>query len=268
MHLSHTNNGEQRLTMTSINSSIKVSFKLPKALLVGLFIMGSAMSAAHSELVIQEKDPGASIINQFAALKSADAQSVQLHQLITDLNQRLDSNPNDSLAWEILAQIYYNNGYHDYAVYAASEAIDLGQNTAKLKKILLNSSAIVSQSQLQSDYLTDEVDGEFLKQYQYALSKIYGEIYGFNYDESLPKPPAPVVKSRNNKTTSKSKAQRRASVKKQATPAKKATPPKRKAAVKQPPRPVPKAKPVNKPAKPPSSRNSNAKSTDPFSILR
>ena len=124
--------------MTSIQRSINVSFKLPKALLAGLFIMGSAMSAAHSELVIQEKDPGSSIVNQFATLKNADAKSPQLHQLIANLNQRLAVNPNDSLAWEVLAQIYYNNGYHDYAVYAASEAMDRGQSTAELKNILLN----------------------------------------------------------------------------------------------------------------------------------
>lgn len=262
MCLLHTNNGEHRLTMTSIKSSIKASFKLPKALLAGLFIMGSVMSTAHSELVIQEKDPDSSIINQFAALKNADTQSPQLQQLIVELNQRLASNPKDSLAWEILAQIYSDHGYHAYAVYAASEAIDLGQSTSKLKKILLNSSAIVSQSQLRSDYLTDEVDAAFLKEYQYALSKIYGDIYGFNYDESLPKPPAPVVKPRSAKTKSKSKAQRRTFVKKQTTPTR------RKAVAKQPPRPAPKAKPVRQPTKPSSPRNNNGKSTDPFSILR
>ncbi|MGP5174504.1 hypothetical protein [Psychrobacter immobilis] len=258
MYLSHTNNGEHRLTMTSIRSNIRVSFTLSKAFLAGLFIMGSAMTTAHSELVIQEKDPGSSIINQFSALKNADAKSPQLHQLVTDLNQRVSRNPNDSLAWEILAQIYSNNGYHAYAVYAASEAIDLGQSTAKLKKILLNSSAIVSQSQLQSDYLTDEVDAAFLKEYQYALSKIYGDIYGFNYDESLPKPPAPFVKPRSGRSGTKSKPQPQVSVKKASKPIKK------KPAVKKPPRP-PKVKPVTKPS---PTKKSNAKSTDPFSILR
>ena len=258
MYLSHTNNGEHRLTMTSIRSNIRVSFTLSKAFLAGLFIMGSAMTTAHSELVIQEKDPGSSIINQFSALKNADAKSPQLHQLITDLNQRVSRNPNDSLAWEILAQIYSNNGYHAYAVYAASEAIDLGQSTAKLKKILLNSSAIVSQSQLQSDYLTDEVDAAFLKEYQYALSKIYGDIYGFNYDESLPKPPAPFVKPRSGRSGTKSKPQPQVSVKKASKPIKK------KPAVKKPPRP-PKVKPVTKPS---PTKKSNAESTDPFSILR
>lgn len=257
MYLSHTNNGEHRLTMTSIRSNIRVSFTLSKAFLAGLFIMGSAMTTAHSELVIQEKDPGSSIINQFSALKNADAKSPQLHQLVTDLNQRVSRNPNDSLAWEILAQIYSNNGYHAYAVYAASEAIDLGQSTAKLKKILLNSSAIVSQSQLQSDYLTDEVDAAFLKEYQYALSKIYGDIYGFNYDESLPKPPAPFVKPRSGRSGTKSKPQPQVSVKKASKPMKKP-------AVKKPPRP-PKVKPVTKPS---PTKKSNAKSTDPFSILR
>ena len=257
MYLSHTNNGEHRLTMTSIRSNIRVSFTLSKAFLAGLFIMGSAMTTAHSELVIQEKDPGSSIINQFSALKNADEKSPQLHQLVADLNQRVSRNPNDSLAWEILAQIYSNNGYHAYAVYAASEAIDLGQGTAKLKKILLNSSAIVSQSQLQSDYLTDEVDAAFLKEYQYALSKIYGDIYGFNYDESLPKPPAPFVKPRSGRSGTKSKPQPQVSVKKASKPMKKP-------AVKKPPRP-PKVKPVTKPS---PTKKSNAKSTDPFSILR
>ena len=140
---------------------------------------------------------------------------------------------------------------------AASEAIDLGQSTAKLKKILLNSSAIVSQSQLQSDYLTDEVDAAFLKEYQYALSKIYGDIYVFNYDESLPKPPAPVVKPRSGKSGTKSKPQPQVSVKKASKSMKKP-------AVKKPPRP-PKVKPVTKPS---PTKKSNAKSTDPFSILR
>lgn len=262
MHLFHTNNHEQRLTMTSINNhirnNIKSRFKLPKAFLAGVLVMTAAMSAAHSELVIQEKDPGSSVINQFAALKDADAKSPQLHQLIADLNQRLARNPKDSLAWEILAQIYYNNNYHAYAVYAASEAIDLGQSSAKLKKILLNSSAIVAQSQLQSDYLTDEVDNEFIKEYQHALSKVYGEIYGFNYDESLPKPPPPVVKPNRPK---KQKAQRAAAVKKPATTTK------RKKPKTQPPRPQ-KVKPAPKPTKPSPTQKSNATSTDPFSILR
>ena len=262
MYLSHTNNGEHRLTMTSIRSNIRVSFTLSKAFLAGLFIMGSAMTTAHSELVIQEKDPGSSIINQFSALKNADAKSPQLHQLVADLNQRVSRNPNDSLAWEILAQIYSNNGYHAYAVYAASEAIDSGQSTATLKSILINSSALVSQSQLQSDYLTDDMDTAFLTEYQHALSKIYGEVYGFNYDESLPKPPAPVVKARSTRSKNVSNAKRRAAVKRQAALVK------RKAAVKQKSRPVPKAKPVQRPAKPSSPRSSNTKSTDPFSILR
>lgn len=244
--------------MISIKSNINVNFKLSKAIMAGVFIIGSAMSTAHGELVIQEKDPSASIINQFDALKKSDAKSPQLQQFVTELTQRLARNPSDSLAWEILAQIYYDNGYQEYAVYAASEAMDLGQSTAKLKKILLNSSAALSQSQLQSGYLTDEVDAAFLKEYQYALSKVYGDLYGFNYDESLPKPP--VVRPRATRAISKSKAQPRVAVRKQVTPTKKA--------VKQPPRQTPKAKPINKPAKPSSPRTSNAKSTDPFSILR
>ena len=235
---------------------------LPRAFLAGLLVMGTAMGSAHSELVIQEKDPESSIINQYAVLKTADATSPQLHQLIADLNQRLSHDPNDSLSWEILAQIYHDNGYHDYAVYAASEAIDLGQSTAKLKRILLNSSAIVSQNQLQSGYLTDEVDTKFLKEYQYTLSKIYGEVYGFNYDESLPKPPAPVVKARAVKQKSRSKTKRRTATKRKAAPVKK------RAAVKQKPRPKPKARPIKRSAKPSPPKSRNPKSTDPFSILR
>ncbi|MEN6670381.1 hypothetical protein AAJP47_08400 [Psychrobacter sp. B38] len=245
--------------MITIKNKIKVSFKLSKTIMASVFIIGTAMGTAHSELVIQEKDPSASIVNQFTALKNANAKSPQLNQFIAELNNRLSLNPNDALAWEILAQIYYDNGYHAYAVYAASEAIDQGQRTDKLKKILLKSSAIVSQSQLQSGYLTDEVDAAFLKEYQYALSKIYGDMYGFNYDESLPKPPAPVVKPRR---ASQSKTRYRSSVKKQASATK------RKAAVKRPPRQVPRAKPVNKPVKPSSPRNNNANTADPFSILR
>lgn len=262
MHTSHINNSEHRFTMISIKNAIKVTNKIPKTILTGLLIMGSVMGTAHSELSIQEQDPGSSVINQYAALKNADAKSPQLHQLIADLNQRLTRNPKDSLAWELLAQIYANNGYHAYAVYAASEAIDSGQSTATLKSILINSSALVSQSQLQSDYLTDDMDTAFLTEYQHALSKIYGEVYGFNYDESLPKPPAPVVKARSTRSKNVSNAKRRAAVKRQAALVK------RKAAVKQKSRPVPKAKPVQRPAKPSSPRSSNTKSTDPFSILR
>ncbi|WP_352258537.1 hypothetical protein [Psychrobacter sp. TB55-MNA-CIBAN-0194] len=233
--------------MTSIQRSINVSFKLPKALLAGLFIMGSAMSAAHSELVIQEKDPGSSIVNQFATLKNADAKSPQLHQLIANLNQRLAVNPNDSLAWEVLAQIYYNNGYHDYAVYAASEVIDQGKSTAELKNILLNSSLIIAQKQLQSGYLNN-VDAAFKKEYQHALSKIAGDVYGFNYDESLPKPPKVVRRSVPKKTSS---------TKKSAAPVKKKT-------VVKPKRTY--VKPVIQ--KPTPTRSNTPVSTDPFDILR
>ncbi len=239
----------------TIKSNIKVSIKL-KAILAGLIIMGSVMETAHSELVIQEKDPGSSIINQYAKLKNADARSPQLHRLVSDLNQRLSANPDDSLAWEILAQIYYSNGYHADAVYAASESIELGHSTSKLKNILLNSSAIVSKKQLQSDYLTDEVDADFLKEYQYSLSKIYGDIYGFNYDESLPKPPAPVIKPRAVKNKTKARNKRRTSVKKKAAPAK------RKVAVKQ--RRAP-AIPIKKRSTP---KNNTPVSTDPFKNVR
>lgn len=249
--------------MISIKSNIKVSFKLSKAIMMGAFIIGSAMSTAHSELVIQEKDPSAntsnSATNQFTALKNADLRSLQLHQFVAELNQKLTRDPKDALAWEQLAQIYYDHGYHSYAVYAASEAIELGQINSKIKKILLNSSAFVSQKQLQSGYLTNEADPAFLKEYQYALSKIYGDIYGFNYDESLPQP---VIKPRR----AKPKASYRPPVKRQAQPSKSTTT-KRQTAAKPSPRPVPRAKPVQKPA-PSSPKNSNSKSADPFSILR
>lgn len=246
--------------MNRIKKNIKNIIKPSTVMLTGLITMGAAMNTAHSELSIQEKDPQSSIVNQYAALKNADAKSPKLHALITDLNQRLALNPKDSLAWEILAQIYYNNGYYAYAVYAASEAVDLGQSTPKLKKILLNSSAIVSESQLEAEYLTDDVDAEFLKDYQYALSKIYGEVYGFNYDESLPKPPAPTVRPRTAKAKSKASSQRRAPIKKKVRSA----PVKKKSVVK----PRPKPAPVKKPSKPSTPKNNTPKSTDPFSILR
>lgn len=239
--------------------------KATKATAAGLLIMFSAIGSAHSELSIQEKAPEASVINRYAALKNADARSTQLHQLIAELNQRVSSNPNDALAWELLAQIYYNNRYHAYAVYAASEAIDRGYSTTKLNKILLNSSAIISQSQLQADYLTEDVDAEFLKEYQHALSRIYGEIYGFNYDESLPKPPAPVVRPKAAKAKSSIKAHRSAPAKKKAQTASKT-----KVVVQQKSRPAPKATPVKKSASPAPAKSSGLSTadTDPFKILR
>lgn len=57
MYLSHTNNGEHRLTMTSIRSNIRVSFTLSKAFLAGLFIMGSAMTTAIVSLSYKKKTP-------------------------------------------------------------------------------------------------------------------------------------------------------------------------------------------------------------------
>ncbi len=250
--------------MTSIKKYISDSIKRSRTILVALLMTGLAVSTAHSELVIQEKDADSSIINQYATLKNTDVKSLPLHELIKDLNQRLSLNPNDSLAWEILSEIYYNHGYHAYALYAASEAISSGHSTENLKRILLNSSAIVSKSQLQSDYLTEDLEADFLEDYQYALSKIYGEVYGFNYDESLPKPVAPVVKPRAAKAKSKTRAQTRPSVQKKTQ----AAPSKRKVIVKPNIRPVPKSKPVKQPVKQSSPKSSNAKSTDPFSILR
>jgi hypothetical protein len=246
-------------------STIKSNVKPIKAFLIGLVISGSAIGTANSELFIQEKPPVSSIITQYAQLKNANASSAQLQQFIIELNQRVTSNPNDSLAWQVLAQIYYSNGYHAYAVYAASEAIDLGQSTATLKKILLNSSAIVSESQLQADYLTDVMDTEFLKQYQYALSKIYGEVYGFNYDESLPKPPAPVVKPRIAKANKISSPKRRPS--KLTTKKVKSTATRKQTTLSKPKKvskPIAVKRPINKP----TAKNRGSSSTDPFSILR
>lgn len=233
--------------------------RFSQTVLLGLLTVGLTMGTAHSELSIQEKEPQSSMVNRYVALKNADAKSTELHQLIADLNQRVSINPSDGLAWELLAQIYYNNGYYAYAVYAASEAIDLGYKTDKTQKILLNSSAKVSENQLKADYLTEEVDADFIQEYQRALSKIYGEVHGFNYDESLPKPPAPVVRSRAAKSNTTSRAPRRAPVKKNT----RATPVKRKVV----PKPVPKAAPVRKPRQS-SPRNNSSKPSDPFSILR
>lgn len=235
-------------------------FKISKAAFAGLIIMCSAMGTAHGELSIQEKEPEASIINRYATLKNADASSSQLHKLIAELNQKVSRDPNDSLAWELLAQIYYNNGYHAYAVYAASEATEQGYSTPKLKKILLNSSAIISKSQLQADYLTDDVDEAFLKEYQFALSRIYGQVYDFNYDESLPKPAAPILKPKA-RVSSKPSRSVPANKKVSATP-------KKRAVVQPKSRPVPTATPVKKPASPSPAKNSRSTTTDPFKILR
>ncbi len=233
--------------------------KLNRALLIGLATIVT-IGSAHGELSIQEKDPQDSIINQYDKLKNADARSTDVHQLIAQLNQRVSVDPSDALAWELLAQIYYNNGYHAYAVYAASEAIESGNNSAKIKKILLNSSAIVSKSQLEADYLSGETDEAFLAEYQLALSKIYGEVHGFNYDESLPKPPVVRAKARTVARTSK-----RAATVKRATALKvtKAATPKKRAVAKPKPAPIKKSTPKAAP-KPKSSSSSN----DPFSILR
>ncbi|WP_435950801.1 hypothetical protein [Psychrobacter sp. DM8] len=245
--------------------TITAGAKYYKAVVTSIAIMGSAISVAHSETLGQQLDPQLNVINQYERLKNTDARSAELHQLVATLNQRLDSNPSDSLAWELLAQIYYNNGYYAYAVYAASEAIDQGYRSDKLQKILLNSSAIVSQNQLQQDYLTDELDDRFLNEYQSALSRIYGSVYGFNYDESLPKPPAPVVKPKAVKA--KVKVPRRATKKKAQIVSKKKAAPKKKTVVKTKPRVVPKKAPVKKIVKP-APKKSNPRSTDPFSILR
>lgn len=236
------------------------TIRLSKALLIGFATTIITIGTAHSELSIQEKDPQGSIVNQYDSLKNVDSKSSDLHQLITQLNQRVSVNPNDALAWELLAQIYYNNGYHAYALYAASEAIESGSSSAKIKKILLNSSAIVSKSQLEADYLAGETDEAFLAEYQLALSKIYGEVHGFNYNEALPKPP--VVRAKAKTVAKKSK--RAATVKRATVPkVTKAVAPKQRTVAK--PKPAPIKKSIPKAAPKPKT---NSSSNDPFSILR
>lgn len=236
---------------------------LVKNIVVTAAISYTTMGVAHSELLIQERNPESSIINQYTNLKNANAGSVQLHQLVAQLNQRVTTNPNDVLAWELLAQIYYDNGYHDYAVYTASEAIDLGTSTAPMKKIILESSAAVSKNQLAANLsMTSKADNEFKEKYRSALSKIYGEVHGFNYDESLPKPI--VVPSRNravNVRSSRNSSSRAVAAKPTPKP-RQSTPPKARAVTKPKPAPVAVKTPVSKPA----TRKSS--SSDPFSILR
>ncbi len=236
--------------------------KVTKSAIAGFIIVCSTMSAAHSELSIQEREPESSIANQYAALKEADETSEPLHQLIAELNRRVTVNPTDSLAWELLAQIYYNNGYHANAVYAASEAVEKGYSTPTLKRILLNSSAIVAQNQLKEHYLATDVNEDFIKEYQNALSKIYGSIYNFNYDESLPKPPAPIVRPKARQMKNTSSSRYRAPVpKKVKTTAKKKT-------VVQKPRVAPKVPPAKQPIKSLPSNRGKSSTTDPFKILR
>lgn len=248
------------------NGGKSLSYKtmLNKTIFISLLIMGATIGTAHSELSIAEKNPQSSVINQYASLKNANPRSAELHQLVADLNQRVSINPKDALAWELLAQIYYNNGYHTYAVYAASEAIESGYSTAKIKKILLNSSAIVSKGQLQADYLAGEIDEDFLKEYQLALSKIYGEVHGFNYDESLPKPPVVRPRAVKAKSTSSSRSRPAASKKAYKAPVKqRAKPIKKRRVVKPKPAPVRRATP-----KPAPKSKSNSRPSDPFSIVR
>lgn len=228
--------------------------KFSRALMIGCATTVITVGCTHSKLSKQEKDPQNSVAIQYDSSNSVDSKSSDLHQLVAQLNQRVSVDPNDALAWELLAQTYYNNGYHAYAVYAASEAIESGYSSAKIKKILLNSSAIVSKSQLEADYLAGETDKAFLAEYQLALSKIYGEVHGFNYDESLPKPPVVRVKA-----APQVKSNSRSSARKATPKVKKSAPPKKRVA----PKPAKKATPKTAP-KPKSSSISK----DPFSILR
>ena len=231
--------------------------RVSKTVLTGVLIASIAVSTAQAELSIQEKNPQDSVINQYASIKNKDTSSLELRNLAIALNQRVANNPKDSSAWEVLAQIYYSNNYHVYAVYAASEAIDLGNSNAELQKILLNSSAMVAKRQLQANYLADDIDEAFVTEYQHALSKIYGEVHGFNYDESLPKPPVVRVKPRastpsrpRRNTTTPSRSAATPSTRRAATPARA--------------KPVP----VKRTASPAPAVNKSASSTDPFANLR
>jgi len=246
---------------------------LVKAAVTGMLIMLGALSCAHAELTIQEKDPGASITNRYALLLDADPTSVELHQLVADLNQRVTNNPKDALAWEILAQIYDHNGYELYALYAASEAIEQGSSTSKLEKILLDNSASVAEQQLRSGYLSPDVDAEFFQEYQFAISKMYGDVYGFNYDESLPKPPVVrarvkkrAVKRRNTSSSRRSSTRKPRTVRTTAATPRRRTPAKPRARVK-PPVVRPKSQ-ARRPVAKPAASQRRSSSGDPFKILR
>ena len=113
----------------------------------------------------------------------------EVEKLVAQLSQYVLMHPEDRRVWETLAQTYDKYGYSEDAVYAAGEAAVLGSDAPYIKQILLLDSVALAKWQIQSGYsigLTDS-DAQFVKDYQQALSKTYGDIYGFNYDESLPK---------------------------------------------------------------------------------
>lgn len=242
-----------------------------KAAVTGVLVMFGALSCAHAELIIQEKNPETSISNRYALLLDANPTSAELHQLVTDLNQRVTNNPKDTLAWEILAKIYDHNGYELYAIYAASEAMEQGYSTTRLQKILLDNSTSIAEQQLRSGYLSAGVDADFFTEYQLAISQIYGDVYSFNYDESLPKPP--VIRTRvNNRPLNQRNAvnSRYSSTRKPRTvQTHAATTRKRKPTKPRATPPVLKSKPqARKPVVKPAFNQRNSSSGDPFKILR
>lgn len=155
-----------------------------RAIFVSATLMGLSLTAVHAE---DGADPTAVLTEKYNALEGAAYESEALHELVDELNQRVHEHPEDFKAWEMLAKIYDYYGDYDYAIYAASEAVNLGYRTDTLKRVLLSSSVSMARDQLQSGYQEGIDDQVFLKNYQAALSSIYGEVHTFNYDESLPK---------------------------------------------------------------------------------
>lgn len=224
----------------------------------GLLVMSIGMlgniGTAHAELSITEKDPESSIVNQYEQYKSSDFDAISVRNFVDELNQRVEQNPKDSLAWEILAKVYYDYGDIDYAVYAANEAIDLGATDIALYSILLTGSSFIAVDQLEAGYAEQINDKQFIEQYQAALSKVYGTMHGFNYNEALPKP---VVRSKPARAVKKYTPKKRVSRNKRAVVKPK---PKRRVAPKKTSRPVSKPKP--------QAPRKKTSSSDPFKILR
>lgn len=238
----------QQLSSRVMTYSINI--RAAKAIITGLVIMGAGFSVAHGD----DTSSTSSIMKQYEAIKSSEKrQPSQLYTLVEALNQTITANPKDRFAWEALAKIYYDNGYYTYALYSVSEATKLGESTASLQKILLDSSVQVVSSQLEAGYLNGSSD-KFVNEYKMTLSQIYGNVHGFNYDESLP---TPVV--RTKKLTNTKPARARSAQKKERTRKKNAAPRRITKTV------IPKQKVPTKrtPVKPSSSAP-----TDPFGILR
>ncbi len=124
------------------------------------------------------------------SLETSSLGNEDVERLVTQLNAYITENPDNLRVWETLAQTYHQYGYLSEALYAAGEAEALGSEAPTIKKILLNDSVSLAEAQIQEGYTVGitEADAGFVKDYQNALSKTYGNIYQFNYDESLPKP--------------------------------------------------------------------------------